>query len=157
MGTNARDFFYGSGDGLQLYCRIFEPASFRLTVLCLPGLTRNSRDFTALAQHLGQRYRVLTPDLRGRGRSAADPHWQNYQPVTYVADLWALLEAVPAPRVAVIGTSLGALLAMLMAATRPAAISGVVLNDAGPEIDPAGAARIATYVGRWPAGTRRWP
>ncbi len=148
MAIDDRDFFYRSADGLQLYCRIYEtPQANPLTILCLPGLTRNSRDFTQLAAHLQMHYRVLTPDLRGRGRSAYDPHYQNYQPSSYLADIVALLHALQVSRVAIIGTSLGALLAMLLVAQNPAAVIGAVLNDAGPEIDPTGAARIASYVG----------
>jgi pimeloyl-ACP methyl ester carboxylesterase len=146
---NTEEFYYKSADGLNLYCRVYASAQQQNpTVLCLPGLTRNSRDFAVLAAHLATRYRVLTPDLRGRGRSDHDPHWQNYHPGTYLADIRALLQAQPNGRIAVIGTSLGALLAMALAAERPEAVAGIVLNDAGPEIDPAGLARIAQYVGK---------
>lgn len=147
---DTEDFYFSSGDGLRLYCRVFEPTVGSGTaVLCLPGLTRNSRDFAALAAHLQQRgHRVLTPDLRGRGRSAYDPDWRHYQPATYADDLWALLAAQNLNRCAIIGTSLGALLAMLMAAQRPAMIEGIVLNDAGPEIERAGLERIMRYTGR---------
>jgi pimeloyl-ACP methyl ester carboxylesterase len=138
-------------DGLRMYCGEFGsrhrggPA-----LLCLPGLTRNSRDFSALAASLADRWRVLTPDLRGRGRSDHDPNWHQYQPMTYVADVGELLRQLGESRVVVIGTSLGGLLAMLMAALHPAALAGAVLNDIGPELDPSGLARIATYVGRLP-------
>jgi pimeloyl-ACP methyl ester carboxylesterase len=148
MSAHYQDFYYRSADDLKLYCRLYEtPNSNALPILCLPGLTRNCRDFAGLAAHLQTHYRVLTPDLRGRGRSAYDPHYQNYHPATYLADIAALLTALDIPRVAIIGTSLGALLAMLIGAQKPASILGLVLNDAGPEIDPAGAARIAKYVG----------
>ncbi len=67
-------FYYDSADGVRLYCRIYRRAATRrVPVLCLPGLTRNSRDFAALAAHLSARHEVLTADLRGRGRSAWDP------------------------------------------------------------------------------------
>jgi pimeloyl-ACP methyl ester carboxylesterase len=125
------------------------------TVLCLHGLTRNSRDFAELAAHLQKHYRVLAPDVRGRGRSAHDPQWQNYHPGTYVNDMWSLFEALQLNRVAVIGTSMGALMAMLMAAQKPAAIAGIVLNDAGPEVDPRGVARIAAYAGK-PVSIKTW-
>lgn len=149
MNAQGEDFYYRSADGLRLYCRVFgAETADRPTVICLPGLTRNSRDFIELATHLQQDYRVLAPDLRGRGRSDYDPQWQNYQPNSYCADLDALLEALNVQRAAIIGTSLGALLALLMAIRQPSIITGIVLNDAGPEVDPAGAARIASYVGR---------
>lgn len=143
-------------DGLKMYCREYGAANRDgPAVLCLPGLTRNSRDFESLARGLSDRWRVLTPDLRGRGRSDYDPNWQQYQPLTYVADVGELLQQRGESRVVVIGTSLGGLIAMLMAALNPAALAGAVLNDVGPEIDPAGLARIANYVGKLPP-VRTW-
>jgi pimeloyl-ACP methyl ester carboxylesterase len=146
-----------SHDGLRLYARVYEgPAAAAPTVLCLHGLTRNSRDFEDLAPHLAARYRVIVPDLRGRGFSARDPHWQNYQPAVYVRDLLALLSAVDAPHVAVIGTSLGGMLAMMLGYSHRHRITGIVLNDVGPEIDPVGIERIKRYAGRL-APVRTWP
>jgi pimeloyl-ACP methyl ester carboxylesterase len=172
-----REQRWKSADGLELYCRIYEvggrppaaaggplpgpdipsgrspPQSARpraLTVLCLAGLTRNSRDFEALAPHLAVRHRVICPDLRGRGLSARDPRWQNYQPGTYLADLLGLLQALELARVAIIGTSLGGLLAMMLGATAPQRVAGIVLNDIGPEIDPKGIDRIKSYAGMLP-------
>jgi pimeloyl-ACP methyl ester carboxylesterase len=146
--------FYESSDGLTLYYRRY--AAHTAThagpaVLCLPGLTRNCRDFERLAPRLAERHLVLTPDLRGRGRSERDPQWSRYQPVTYLGDVWALLAHEGLDRAVVIGTSLGGLLAMMMAATRPTAVGGIVLNDIGPEVGTAGIARITRYAGRLPA------
>jgi pimeloyl-ACP methyl ester carboxylesterase len=93
---------------------------------------------------------VLTADLRGRGRSAWDPDPSHYQLPTYIQDAWSLLESRCLSRVLVVGTSLGALMGMAMAAMKPDRIAGVVLNDAGPEIDPAGLRRIAGYAGKLP-------
>jgi len=154
MNMKASDFFYDSVDALHLYCRIY-PAlqAGGLPVLCLPGLTRNSRDFTALATRLSAHREVLTADLRGRGRSAWDPDPAHYQLPIYVQDAWSLLDARRLSRVLVVGTSLGALMGMVMAATKPERIAGVVLNDAGPEIDPAGLRRIAGYAGKLPPVT----
>jgi pimeloyl-ACP methyl ester carboxylesterase len=104
-------------------------------VLCLPGLTRNSRDFEQLAGHLCAQRRVLTPDLRGRGRSDYDPNPLNYNPATYLGDMLALLPAAGVERVVVIGTSLGGLLAMMLVVAMRDAVAAVVLNDVGPEID----------------------
>lgn len=138
-------------DGVRMYCRDYGAANgARPAVLCLPGLTRNCRDFEPLARALAGEWRVLTPDLRGRGRSGHDPQWRNYQPLTYATDVLELLDALEVPRMSLIGTSLGGLIAMLLAAMRPALLAGVVLNDVGPELDPAGLARIATYVGKLP-------
>ena len=150
-GADAVDHVYRSGDGLRLYCRIYPPkAPGGLPVLCLPGLTRNSRDFALLAAHLRPLYEVLAADLRGRGRSDWDTDPAHYQIPTYVRDVWALLQSRALDRVVVIGTSLGALIGQVMAALQPAKIAALVLNDAGPEVDPAGLRRIAGYAGKLP-------
>ncbi len=145
-----------SADGLTLYSRVYEEAGrVAPAVLCLPGLTRNSRDFEVLAPHLAARYRVICPDLRGRGLSQRDPQWRNYHPGTYLQDIRRLMAVHGLSRVAVIGTSLGGLLAMLLAATEPSAVAGVVLNDIGPEADPRGIERIRGYTGKLPP-VRSW-
>ncbi len=146
--TTAR---WQSADGLSLFYRDFgSPDSATPPILCLPGLTRNSRDFIPFARRLAPRHRVLCPDLRGRGHSDPDPDWRNYQPPTYVADTWRLLDTLGLERVVVVGTSLGGLMAMIMAAQQPGRLAGVVLNDIGPEIAPEGLARIRGYAGRLP-------
>jgi pimeloyl-ACP methyl ester carboxylesterase len=151
---------FRSRDGLSLYFRDYAgrdgagPCE-RVPVLCLHGLTRNCKDFESLATHLAARRRVITPDQRGRGASQYDSTWTNYHPGVYVEDMWTLLSELALERVIVVGTSMGGLMAMLMAATRPQAVAAIVLNDVGPEIDPAGAARIQSYVGRLPP-VRNW-
>jgi pimeloyl-ACP methyl ester carboxylesterase len=147
------EHFYDSSDGLRLYYRQY-PAGRPgwLPVLCLPGLTRNNRDFADLARHLSQRHEVLAADLRGRGQSAWDPDPARYQLTTYVEDAWTLLDSRGIGRVLIVGTSLGALMGMVMA-TRPERIAGVVLNDAGPELDLVGLLRIAGYAGKLPPVT----
>jgi pimeloyl-ACP methyl ester carboxylesterase len=143
--------FWTSPDGLRLYTRVYESeAAGAATVLCLHGLTRNSRDFEDLAPHLQNRYRVIVPDLRGRGLSARDTNPQNYQPAIYVQDVLALMGIVGAAQVTVIGTSLGGLLAMMLGVGYRARIAGIVLNDIGPEADPVGIERIKGYAGRLP-------
>jgi pimeloyl-ACP methyl ester carboxylesterase len=143
--------YWNSPDGLRLYTRVYESRNAgAATVLCLHGLTRNSRDFEDLAPHLQQRYRVIVPDLRGRGFSARDPNPQNYQPAVYVQDILALMDMVGAPRATVIGTSLGGLLAMMLGVGYRNRIAGIVLNDIGPEADPVGIERIKGYAGRLP-------
>ncbi|RMF07721.1 MAG: alpha/beta hydrolase [Alphaproteobacteria bacterium] len=143
------DVFYDSTDGLRLYARDY-PADHAgaMTVLCMPGLTRNSRDFAALADHLSGTYRVLCAEQRGRGRSAYDPNWQNYHPGTYVNDMWTLLDHLGIERAALIGTSLGGLMAMIMAASQRQRVTGIVLNDVGPELSADGIKRIQAYVGK---------
>jgi pimeloyl-ACP methyl ester carboxylesterase len=151
MSNMGADYFYSSADGLRLYARLY-PArqGGGLPVLCLPGLTRNSRDFVSLAGHLREQHEVLAADLRGRGRSGWDADPSHYQLMTYVHDAFALLDARKLERIVVVGTSLGGLMAMVMAATRPERIAGAVLNDSGPELDPAGVRRIAGYAGKLP-------
>ncbi len=150
------EIYRQSHDGLRLYSRVYEgPGRAAATVLCLHGLTRNSRDFEDLAPHLANRFRVIVPDLRGRGFSARDPQLQNYQPGTYIQDLLTLLDSVGAPRVGVIGTSLGGMLAMMLGYGHPGRVASMVLNDVGPEVDPAGIQRIKQYAGRLPPA-RTW-
>ena len=151
MNSDANDHHYDALDGLRLYCRVYPARQPGGTpALCLPGLTRNSRDFVALATHLSAQREVLSADLRGRGRSAWDSDPSHYQLPVYVQDAWSLLDSLGITRVLVVGTSLGALMGMAMAAAKPDRIAGVVLNDAGPEIDPAGLRRIAAYAGKLP-------
>jgi pimeloyl-ACP methyl ester carboxylesterase len=148
--------WFESSDGLQLYYRDYATAApGQLPVLCLPGLTRNSRDFEHVAVRLQARRRVLCADLRGRGRSQHDPQWQNYHPGTYLGDIARLLEHAGVERCVFFGTSLGGILTMLTAATQPGRVTAAILNDIGPEVDPAGLARISSYVGRAPP-TRTW-
>ncbi len=140
---------FQSPDGLRLHYRDYAgPADAPFTVICLPGLTRNARDFEQLAPHLATRYRVWCLEFRGRGESeyASDP--MTYVPPTYVRDLAALFKATGLGQAALIGTSLGGLVSTIFAALMPAKVLGVVLNDIGPELDPTGLARIASYVGK---------
>jgi pimeloyl-ACP methyl ester carboxylesterase len=146
---NYIDVFYPSADGLRLYARDYPgPASQSPVILCLPGLTRNSKDFAQLADLLQQTHRVICPDQRGRGRSARDTDASRYRPDQYARDMITLLDLLSIHEVIIIGTSLGGIMAMLMLAAAPARIKAVVLNDIGPEVDPRGIARIAGYVGK---------
>ncbi|MDX2223764.1 MAG: alpha/beta hydrolase [Rhodospirillaceae bacterium] len=147
------DRFYPSPDGLRLHVRDYAgPADARFTVICIPGLTRNARDFETVAPHLAARYRVLCVSLRGRGPSdyAKDP--MSYQPPTYVRDMMALFKHFGLKRAALVGTSLGGLVSILLGAVMPTKVLGIVLNDIGPDIDPAGLTRIAGFVARGYAG-----
>lgn len=142
------DRFWTSRDGLKLHFRDYPGRADRPPVLCLPGLTRNARDFSHLAEHLAGEWRVICPDLRGRGDSAYAKDSATYNPMQYVDDLVLLLEQEGIERFVSIGTSLGGLLTMIMAMTQPERLAGAVLNDVGPEIDPAGLERIRGYVGQ---------
>jgi len=147
-----------SQDGLSLYFRDYGPRRGGGTpVLCLAGLTRNSDDFGRIARRLMGTRRVICPDYRGRGQSAADPNWQNYQPPTYINDIRHLLAALNLHRVFVIGTSMGGLLAMGMGAAMPTALAGVLLNDVGPEIGDSGLDKILAYMKDGAAGFDDWP
>lgn len=144
-----------SADGVRLYARDYDPSGSALTpVVCLPGLTRNSKDFEEIAPRLGASRRVICPDFRGRGQSgrAADP--LTYRPDVELADTLALLDHLGLARVAVLGTSRGGIVAMLMAAKALDRLAGVALNDIGPRIDKAGLLRIRTYLGVVPPFTR---
>lgn len=149
------DGYWWSHDGLRLHYRDYPgPDDANVTpVICIPGLTRNARDFEDVAPRLAQRRRVLAVDLRGRGESgfAGDP--LTYVPLTYAQDISLLLDSLELERVAVIGTSLGGIVAMMLGSITPARVSGVVLNDVGPMIEPEGLARIRSYVGQ--GGTHR--
>lgn len=134
-------------DGLRLYCRDYPGGpSSRLPVLCLPGLTRNSRDYEDLAPHLAaQGRRVLCPDYRGYGRSDRDLEWMHYQIEYDAADVIDLLDGLGVARVHVVGTSRGGLIAMMLAASHPARIAGAVINDVGPDVIHGGASKIGKF------------
>lgn len=140
--------FFRNRDNLRLFYRRFtgEAVASSLPVLCLHGLTRNSRDFLALARHLSAYCDVIVPDVRGRGFSDYDVDPQHYQPAVYAADMWQLLDHLGIAQCAVIGTSMGGIIAMIMAVQQPQRIKGFVLNDVGPELNEAGLQRIASYV-----------
>jgi len=116
-------------------------------IICLPGLTRNSKDFHDLATRLAPNYRVLCPDLRGRGQSEHDPKWRQYHPGTYARDVWTLVDKLAIREFIIIGTSLGGMIAMVMSSQQPERIKAVIMNDIGPEIDPVGYTRILSYAG----------
>jgi pimeloyl-ACP methyl ester carboxylesterase len=150
-----RDRFYTSADGLRLHVvEHGETASLWLPVVCLPGLSRNARDFDALGRHLASHpqrpRRVLAFDLRGRGASDWDKDLAHYTPIVEMQDVLDGMAALGVDRAVVIGTSRGGLIAMLMGVARPAVLAGVVLNDIGPALEARGLARLKTYVGRMP-------
>lgn len=148
--ANWEDGYWSSKDGLRLHYRDYpaEAGASRLPILCLPGLTRNARDFAAVADRLAGDRRIVAAELRGRGESerAKDP--MSYVPATYLEDVSALIEQAGLDRFILFGTSLGGILSMLIAATMPGRVAGLLLNDIGPAIDPAGLVRIRGYVGR---------
>ena len=145
--------YWWSNDGLRLHYRDYPGPADRPPILCLPGLTRNARDYHDLALRLSPDWRVIAIDLRGRGDSgyAKDP--MSYVPLTYVQDVEALLRELDVARYVAFGTSLGGIVAMLLAGTARERLAGLVLNDVGPEISPEGLSRIRSYVGK----SNTWP
>jgi len=150
MAASYEDRFWTSSDGLGLHYRNYPGpgGTAKLPVLCLHGLTRNARDFAGLAEALSATCRVIVPEMRGRGQSGYASNSDTYSPITYVADVEKLLAEQGIERFAAVGTSMGGLMTMLMAAARPGRIAAVVMNDIGPEIDAGGVARISGYVGQ---------
>ena len=152
---NWEEVTFTSRDGLTLYARHYAPqVPAGRPVLCLPGLTRNSRDFhdlaTFLSSHPSRPRDVWCPDYRGRGQSAYDPSWRNYSPFIELLDILDLMAIAGLHQAAVIGTSRGGIIAMLMAVIRPTTMAALVLNDIGPVIETAGLARIMGYAGKIP-------
>ena len=150
MAAQYEDRYWTSSDGLSLHYRNYPgpESSAALPVLCLHGLTRNARDFAALAEGLCAKHRVIVPEMRGRGLSDYASDSDSYSPITYVADVEKLLAEQGITRFIVVGTSMGGLMTMLMAQAQPGRMAAVVMNDIGPEVDPSGVARISGYVGQ---------
>jgi pimeloyl-ACP methyl ester carboxylesterase len=139
-------------DGAPLMARDYHTVgNGRAPVICLHGLTRNSRDFEGVAPWIAQLgRRVLAADVRGRGRSAYAADSASYQPATYAADVLALMDALDIAKAVVIGTSMGGLIAMTLAVVAPTRLAAVVLNDVGPELAPEGVRRISSYAAAFP-------
>ena len=142
------DRYWTSRDGPKLHYRDYAGPDDRPPVLCLHGLTRNSRDFENLAERLAGEWRVIAPDFRGRGLSEPDPQPGRYVPPTYAADVLQLLDELEIDEGVFVGTSLGGLVTMIIAGFAPQRIAGAVLNDIGPEVSAEGIERIGGYVGQ---------
>lgn len=146
--TRYVDGYWWSPDGLRLHYRDYAGgADGRPPLLCLPGLTRNARDFEPLAERLAGEWRLICPDMRGRAESAQAKDPMTYVPLTYLQDISRLLADLAVPRFVAIGTSLGGIITMLIAATHREWLAGALLNDVGPTLEETGLARIRTYVG----------
>ena len=142
------DRFFTIRDGLKLHYRDYPGDPAKPPLLCLPGLTRNSKDFDEFADHHSPRFRVLALDFRGRGRSDYDPVPARYIPPTYAFDVIELLDQLAIPQAIFVGTSLGGLVTMAVAVLAPQRIAAAILNDVGPELTDDGLDRIRSYVGR---------
>lgn len=147
------DGYWVSSDGLRLHYRDYAGEASRPPIICIPGLTRNARDFEGVAARLAGQWRLICVELRGRGASEAARDPMTYMPVTYVQDVEGLVADLKLERFVLFGTSLGGLITMLMAASGPARIAGALLNDIGPVLESRGLERIRSYVGR----SQNWP
>jgi pimeloyl-ACP methyl ester carboxylesterase len=143
-----REGFAVVGDGLRFHYRDYPGPADKPPLLCLHGLTRNARDFAEFGEHYSPRWRVLAPDFRGRGLSDYDPIPARYHPLTYAADVLQLLDALGVEEAVFVGTSLGGLVTMTVAAMAPQRIAAAILNDVGPELAEDGLDRIRSYVGK---------
>lgn len=145
-----QDVFYQSHDGLRLYARDYGVAgkTYQTTLLCMHGLTRNSADFHRLALRYGDQYRVISMDQRGRGQSEYDPKPEQYRPDVYCRDMFDLIAHLGLNNIIAIGTSMGGIMAMIMAAFNPKIFKAIVLNDIGPVVEEAGLNHIRSYVGK---------
>lgn len=144
------DKYWWSNDGLRLHYREYGADAgneVRPALLCLPGLTRNARDYASLAERYAGQWRVICPEMRGRAESAYSKDPMTYVPLTYVQDLERLLTDLALKRFVAIGTSLGGIMTMIMAPTHRDRLAGALLNDIGPTIEKAGLDRIRAYVG----------
>ena len=152
--SKSSNFFYVASDGLKLHACVYGGAnSGRWPVVCLPGLTRNARDFHELALRLStgaNPRKVVAFDYRGRGQSAYDPDVGHYNVSVEAGDILAGLAALGIEEAAFIGTSRGGLIIHVLGALRPATLKAIVLNDIGPVIELPGLAHIQSYLERAP-------
>ena len=142
--------FFTTRDGLRL---AFDDRGRGHPLLCLAGLTRNMADFASVAEAFGGRARIIRLDSRGRGQSAFDPDYRNYTVAQEAADALALLDHLGLERASILGTSRGGLIAMVIAATAPDRLAGVILNDVGPVVAREGLSDIFGYIGFRPVYT----
>jgi esterase len=131
-------------NGMRLHYLDFGNASAP-PLVCIHGLTANAHSFDGIAPQLAGRYHVMSVDVRGRGDSQWAPVSEYILPA-YVNDLNGMLDSLKIPRTSLIGTSMGGMISMTFAVLFPGKVEKIVLNDIGPEIDPAGLKRIMDYV-----------
>ena len=147
------DGYWWSSDGLRLHYRDYAGPASKPPIICIPGLTRNARDFEGVAERLAGKWRVICVELRGRGDSAYAKDPMTYVPLTYMQDMEALIAELKLERFILFGTSLGGLITMLLATAGRERIAAALLNDIGPELETRGLDNIRSYVGR----SRDWP
>ena len=142
------DGYWWSNDGLRLHYRDYPGRQDRPPILCIPGLTRNARDFEPVAERLAGEWRLILIELRGRGESAYAKDPMSYVPLTYLQDVEALIRELALERFALFGTSLGGLVTMLLAMADSSRLAGALINDIGPELEQKGLDKIRGYVGK---------
>jgi pimeloyl-ACP methyl ester carboxylesterase len=147
------DGYWWSNDGLRLHYREYAGDTSRPPIVCIPGLTRNARDFEGVAGRLAGDWRLICVDLRGRGESAYAKDPMTYAPLTYLQDLEALIRELALTRFVLFGTSLGGLMTMLLAMSDSRRIAAALINDIGPVLEPRGIENIRSYVGK----AQNWP
>jgi pimeloyl-ACP methyl ester carboxylesterase len=143
-----RDGYFLVRDGLRLHYRDYPGSDDKPPLLCLPGLTRNARDFGGFAGRYSPNHRVLVLEFRGRGESEYDPVPARYVPLSYAGDVLEFLDQLTIPQAIFVGTSLGGLVTMTVAAISPDRIAAAILNDVGPDLSKEGLDRIRSYVGK---------
>lgn len=151
---DSRDNYYLglSNEGFhRLYYREWGDPNNEQTLLCVHGVTRISHDFDTLAQKLSKKYRVVCPDIAGRGNSDWFGNKDNYNFIQYCADINALLAHLHVERVHYLGTSMGGLIGMILAAMAHTPIQSLILNDVGPDIKRTELRRMGEYIGNAPA------
>jgi len=151
--TSWTDGYWWSNDGLRLHYREYAGPADKPPILCIPGLTRNARDFEGVAERLAGDWRLICVELRGRGDSAYAKDPMSYVPLSYLQDIEALIRELALERFILFGTSLGGLITMLLAMADNKRLAGALLNDIGPVLETGGIEHIRSYVGR----SQSWP
>lgn len=150
-----KEHYFESDDGLKLYLRDYPPSKHGTDlkpVVCLPGLTRNSKDFHKLATYLAQNRdeprRVISVDYRGRGKSHWDDDHANYNIIREAQDVLTVLEQLEISTADFIGTSRGGLILHIIATLKLELISSIIFNDIGPELELQGLLDIKGYLSK---------
>ena len=148
LGGTLHTVLCGGAMGLyRMAYREWGDATNPRVLVCVHGLTRNSWDFSKIAQALAKDYRVIAPDVVGRGESDRHPDPMGYNTLTYAADMVTLLARLNVTEVDWLGTSMGGLIGMLLAAQGQSPIRRLILNDVGPTLSVEALKRIVNYVG----------
>ncbi len=150
-----KEHYYQTDDGLTLYLRDYQAKNWShetLPVICLPGLSRNSRDFdkiaSALSHQFDQNFRVITLDYRGRGNSEWDENKKNYNIIREAQDVLIAMDFLGLPKAHFIGTSRGGLILHILATMKIDALASIVFNDIGPKIELKGLLEIQDYLSK---------